>query len=80
MIDLISICAGSKEATSEERKKAIAKLFTMIFFMRAASGRLEGRFTEFDVEERLSRLEEKLNATEDIVNQIAILIRGIEHK
>src|SRR3990170_3224313 len=41
-VDLLSICAGTKQATVEEQEKAITEVFRMLLMLRSAN-RIEGK-------------------------------------
>jgi len=73
-IELISICAGAKPATHEEQQKATGDLFHRILLLRSAD-RIKGNFVKYSTEERLTRLEEGLKVTNDLVKQLVELHR-----
>lgn len=62
-------------ATTEEQKKAMNYLFQRILALRTGN-RLEGRFVEYTLEERLSKLEEGLSITNNLVEQIIEWLRS----
>jgi hypothetical protein len=68
-IDLLSICAGIKQASAEEQDKAIAEVFRMLLMFRSAN-RIEGKIISADTEKRLTTVEEKLQSTSKLVEQI----------
>lgn len=76
IVDEIAICAGSKEATSEQRHEAINHLFSVILFLRS-SQRLKGKFLTFDVEKRLSKVEHDLDETNKLVAELLITVQGL---
>lgn len=73
--NLCSICVGAKQATEDERQKAISDVFELILVLRS-SGRIKGKFIEYDIEERLRKLEERLDETDRLVHEIAIWLRS----
>lgn len=73
--NLASICVGTKQATEDERQKAISDVFEMILMLRL-SDRIKGKFIEYDIEERLRKLEERLDITDRLVHEIAIWLRS----
>jgi hypothetical protein len=68
-IDLLSVCAGTKQASAEEREKAVTEVFRMLLMFRSAN-RIEGKIISSDWEKRLSDVEKTLNATGKLVEQI----------
>jgi hypothetical protein len=68
-IDLLMICAGIKQATDEEQEKAITEVFRMLLMFRSAN-RIEGKIMSNDLEKRVSNLEERLQSTGKLVEQI----------
>ena len=68
-IDLLSICAGLKQASAEEQEKAISEVFRMLLMFRSAN-RIEGKIHPSDIEKRLTVAEEKLQNTSKLVEQI----------
>ena len=68
-IDLLSICAGVKQSSAEEQDKAIADVFRMLLMFRSAN-RIEGKILSADIEKRLLTIEEKLQTTNKLVEQI----------
>lgn len=75
-IEQVSICVGNKKATSEEREEAIDWLFKTILSLRSAE-RVEGRFTEFDIEERFLRIEERIKALNTMVQELIIVVNAM---
>lgn len=51
-IDLLSICAGTKQASAEEREKALTEVFRMLLMFRSAN-RIEGRIMANDLDKRM---------------------------
>lgn len=68
-VDLLSVCAGTKPASAEERDKAMTEVFRMLLMFRSAN-RIEGRIMTGDLDRRLRELERGLNATDKLVEQI----------
>jgi len=68
-IDLLSICAGIKQASTEEQDKAVNEVFRMMLMFRSAN-RIEGKILSADIEKRLATVEEKLQTTNKLVEQI----------
>ena len=68
-IDLLSVCAGIKKASSEEQEKAIQEIFKMLLMFRSAN-RIEGKIISNDFEKRLADVEKNLNVTSKLVQQI----------
>jgi hypothetical protein len=68
-IDLLSICAGIKPASEEEQEKAVTEVFRMMLMFRSAN-RIEGKIMANDIEKRVVILEDKVQSTNKIVEQI----------
>jgi len=68
-VDLLAVCAGIKKASPEEQKNAIAEVFKMMLMFRSAN-RIEGKIISNDWEKRLSDVEETVNSTSKLVEQI----------
>jgi len=68
-IDLLSVCAGTKPSSSEEKEKAITEVFRMLLMFRSAN-RIEGKIMSNDLEKRVADLEEKIRSTGKLVDQI----------
>ena len=68
-IDLLSICAGTKQATLEEQEKAITGVFRMLLMLRSAN-RIEGRIISNDLKKRVEELEKTAKSTGKLVEQI----------
>ena len=68
-VDLLSVVAGIKPASSEEQEKAITDVFRMMLMFRSAN-RIEGKILGGDIEKRLANLEEKQQSTGKLVEQI----------
>jgi hypothetical protein len=68
-VDLLMVCAGIKTASAEEQEKAITEVFRMMLMFRSAN-RIEGKLLPNDLEKRVSALEEKVQSTGKLVEQI----------
>jgi hypothetical protein len=68
-IDLLSICAGIKQASPAEQDKAIADVFRMLLMFRSAN-RIEGKILSNDLGKRIAIIEEKMQTTSKLVDQI----------
>ena len=68
-IDLLSVCAGTKQASAEEREKAVTEVFRMLLMFRSAN-RIEGKLISNDWEKRLADVEKTLNSTGKLIEQI----------
>jgi hypothetical protein len=62
-------CAGIKEVPPEEQQKAVTEVFRMLLMFRSAN-RIEGKIMSKDLEKRVAVLEEKLQSTGKLVEQI----------
>ena len=63
------VCAGIKLATDEEQDKAITEVFRMLLMFRSAN-RIEGKIMSNDLEKRVANIEERLQSTGKLVEQI----------
>jgi uncharacterized protein YicC (UPF0701 family) len=72
-VDLLSICAGTKQATVEEQEKAITEVFRMLLMLRSAN-RIEGKIMSNDLEKRVSQLEKTVKSTSKLVEQITAFL------
>jgi hypothetical protein len=68
-IDLLSVCAGTKQASAEEREEAVTEVFKMLLMFRSAN-RIEGRIMSNDLDRRIKELEKTMNSTSKLVEQI----------
>jgi len=68
-INLILICSGDKPSSPEEQQKACSALFKSILACRAGE-RIEGEFMDYSVQERLGKLEQKLEVTSGQVQEL----------
>lgn len=75
-MDRISTCTENKEATFEEQRVAIYWLFTAIMSLRSAE-RIQGNFMEFNIEERLQKLEKRIKALNKVVQELIIVVNAI---
>jgi uncharacterized protein YicC (UPF0701 family) len=72
-VDLLSICAGTKQATGEEQEKAITEVFRMLLMFRSAN-RIEGKIMSSDLEKRVAQLEKTAQSTSKRVEQITAFL------
>lgn len=68
-VDLLLTCAGIKPASAEEQEKAITDVYRVMLMFRSAN-RIEGRISSNDIEKRVVNLEEKVQSTNKLVEQI----------
>ncbi len=68
-VDLLSIVAGIKPASTDEQEKAIAEVFKMLLMFRSAN-RIEGKILSNDIEKRVQKLEETIQNQAKLVDQI----------
>jgi hypothetical protein len=68
-IDLLSVCAGTKQASAEEQEKAITEVFRILLMFRSAN-RIEGKIISNDLEKRVEELEKTMKSTGKLVEQI----------
>jgi hypothetical protein len=66
---LVNICSGAVQASQDEQQKAMAEIFDTILSFRS-SKRINGRFMNYELEERVRRLEEGLSVTNNFVEQL----------
>ena len=55
-VDLLSIIAGIKPASTDDKEKAVAEVFKMLLMFRSAN-RIEGKIMSSDLEKRVEELE-----------------------
>jgi hypothetical protein len=68
-IDLLSVLAGIKPASTDEQEKAIAEVFKMLLMFRTAN-RIEGKIISNDLEKRIQELEKTVKNQGRLVDQI----------
>ena len=68
-IDVLSVCAGTKQASAEEQEKAVTEAFKLLLMFRSAN-RIEGRIMSKDLDRRMVELERTMNGTGKLVDQI----------
>jgi hypothetical protein len=68
-IDLLSVVAGTRQASAEEREKAVTEVFKMLLMFRSAN-RVEGRIMSNDLDRRMKELEKTMNSTGKLMEQI----------
>jgi len=72
-VDLLSICAGTKQATAKEQEKAITEVFRMLLMFRSAN-RIEGKIMSSDLLKRVDQLEKITQSTSKLVEQITAFL------
>ncbi len=72
-VDLLSICAGTKQATAKEQEKAITEVFRMLLMFRSAN-RIEGKILSSDMEKRVAQLEKIVQSTSRLIEQITTFL------
>jgi len=72
-VDLLSVCAGTKQATAAEREQAITEVFRMLLMFRSAN-RIEGKILSSDLEKRVEQLEKTAQSNNKLVEQIAVFL------
>jgi uncharacterized protein YicC (UPF0701 family) len=72
-VDLLSVCAGTKQATASEREKAITEVFRMLLMFRSAN-RIEGKILSSDMEKRVAQLEKTVQSNSKHVEQITAFL------
>ncbi len=68
-VDLLSIIAGIKQASTDEQEKAISEVFKMLLMFRSAN-RIEGKIISNDLEKRIEKLEKTMDNQGKLVDQI----------
>jgi len=68
-VDLLSVCAGIKNASAKEQEEAIEEVFKILLMFRSAN-RIEGKIISNDLEKRLTDAEKTLESTRKLVEQI----------
>ena len=68
-VDLLSIIAGIKPASSGEQQKAIAEVFKMFLMFRSAN-RIEGKIISNDLQKRVEELEKTSKNQGKLIEQI----------
>jgi hypothetical protein len=68
-VDLLSVCAGTKKASTEEQENTIAEVFRMLLMFRSAN-RIEGKIISHDLEKRVEEVENSLKTQGKLVEQI----------
>ena len=68
-IDLLSIVAGIKKASTEEQQQAVADVFKILLMFRTAN-RIEGKIISNDLERRIEELERTIGDQRKLVEQI----------
>lgn len=68
-VEHLDIITGTTKATPEELDRAVKDMFSIILAMRAGE-RIKGTFLEFDIERKIDDIEQKLTATNSVVEQL----------
>ena len=68
-VDLLSVVAGIKPSSTQEREQAVSEVFKMLLMFRSAN-RIEGKIISNDIEKRVDELEKNLKSQEKLVEQI----------
>jgi hypothetical protein len=68
-VDLLSIIAGTKQASTDDREKAVSDVFKMLLMFRSAN-RIEGKIISNDLEKRIVELEKTVKNQGKLVEQI----------
>ncbi len=68
-VDLLSVIAGTKPASTEEQEKAIDEVFKMLLMFRSAN-RIEGKIISNDLEKRIQDLEKTATNQTKLIEQI----------
>ena len=72
-IDLLSVIAGTKPASTDEQEKAIAEVFKMLLMFRSAN-RIEGKIISNDLQKRVEELEKTVKNQGKLVEQITAFL------
>ena len=72
-VDLISVVAGIKKASSQEHENAIAEVFKMLLMFRSAN-RIQGKIISNDLEKRVGEIERNLEAQSRLVEKITAFL------
>ncbi|MCW4006721.1 MAG: hypothetical protein NWF04_09060 [Candidatus Bathyarchaeota archaeon] len=75
-IDLLSICAGTKPATTQEQEKAISDVFKMIMMFRSAN-RIEGKILSNDLQTKVTNLQQEINHLQEKTQTTTKLVEQI---
>jgi len=72
-VDLLSVCAGTKKASTEEQEKAVNEVFRILLMFRSAN-RIEGKIISNDLEKRVEDLEKTVKSTSRLAEQITAFL------
>ena len=72
-VDLLSIVAGIKPASTDEQKRTISEVFKMLLMFRSAN-RIEGKIISNDLERRIKDLEKTSANQAKLVDQITAFL------
>lgn len=72
-VDLLSIVAGIKPASTSEQEEAISEVFKMLLMFRSAN-RIEGKIISNDIEKRVAELERTVQDQSKLVDKITTFL------
>ena len=72
-VDLLSVVAGIKPASTDEQEQAISEVFKMLLMFRSAN-RIEGKIISHDLERRIQDLEKTSMNQAKLVDQITAFL------
>jgi hypothetical protein len=72
-VDLLSVIAGTKPASTEEQQRAIDEVFKMLLMFRSAN-RIEGKIMSIDLEKKIQDLEKTIANQAKLVDQITAFL------
>ncbi len=72
-VDLLSVIAGTKPASNEEKLRAIDEVFKMLLMFRSAN-RIEGKIISNDLEKRIQDLEKTAANQTKLIEQITAFL------
>ena len=72
-VDLLSVIAGTKPASTEEQQRAIDEVFKMLLMFRSAN-RIEGKIMSIDLEKKIQDLEKTITNQAKLVDQITAFL------
>jgi hypothetical protein len=72
-VDLLSVVAGIKPASTDEQEQAISEVFKMLLMFRSAN-RIEGKIISNDLERRIQDLEKTSMNQAKLVDQITAFL------
>jgi hypothetical protein len=69
------VCLGTIPSTKEQRQEAVNNLAQFIIRLRDTQ-RAKGKFSEFDIEQRILGLETRIDALDNVVSEFIRWLRG----